>query len=129
MKSSPVEFLMMYEVEWFVKQFSFIAGRMTFSLPEASWRSLDVITVQRTEAQKRIQSARKHSGVAYFDCGIQTLRLAWTFLMVPLGLNQLCLLFAWVPMLLLLTRFHCLEMKSARILRNRNEERINEATA
>lgn len=76
MKSSPVKFLMIYEVEWFVKQFSFIAGRMTFSLPEASWSSLDLITVQRTETQKRLQSAKKRSGVSYFDCGIQTLRLA-----------------------------------------------------
>lgn len=99
---------------------------MTFSLPEASWSSLDLITVQRTETQKRLQSAKKHSGVSYFDCGIQTLRLAWTFLMVPLRLNQLCLLFAWVPMLSL--RFHCLDMKSVRILRNRNEKQINGVT-
>lgn len=67
---------MMYEVEWLVKQFHFIAGRVTFSRLEASWRSPDLITVQRTETRKRLQSAKRRLGAAYLDCGTQTLGLA-----------------------------------------------------
>lgn len=44
--------------------------------------------------------------------------------MVPIELNQVCLLLVWVLTHSSVTRFHCLDMKSVRILRNRNQERI-----
>lgn len=61
MKSSPVGFLMMYEADSLVKQFSFIAGRMTFALRGASWRSTD-LRVQGAEPQKQVPSAKHRSG-------------------------------------------------------------------
>lgn len=53
------------------------------------------------------------------------LSLARNFLMVPLGLNQLCLPFCRTSISLFVSCFHSRDMKTVRILLNRKRGRIN----
>lgn len=81
--------------------------------------------MKRLNSQEQIQSGVNWSctywTVTYLDSGSQMLNLARNFLMVPLGLNQLCLFFCWTTMFSFVRCFHSWAMKTVRILGKRSE--------
>lgn len=104
---------------WLVKWLSFVAAGRLLSFTQGSWASLNLLSVSSkgTLSQTfnyRLNWQQSCWTFSYFDCGSMMLSVALTFLMVPPGLNQLCLLFCVT--FSLVRCCHSLDMKFLRIL-------------